>query len=143
VNCHPRVCPECGDRLIHQSKRGRDESSSAHGQHIHDDRPRTFDWMDGDGIQRKRANRMLHFIEHKFGDRPLSDSQKRIMPVLARLWQLGREDGIIHQRSGVWVVHADPPWVESKVAEVTPDGMGPASVLRGEQLASFETGEPW
>ena len=50
MKCKNYRCPECGDRLIHQEKRGMNESASALGQYIHDNYPNTFWFMDVDGM---------------------------------------------------------------------------------------------
>jgi len=57
--CPPQRCPVCEDRMIHQSNRGKDESSSAYGQHIHDDYRPMFFWADIDGIIFKRATQIM------------------------------------------------------------------------------------
>jgi len=142
--CATSNCPECGDRLIHQASRGRDESSSALGQHIHDEYPNVFDWMDIDGVIYKRSKRLLRLIEHKDPGRPLSSSQSRVLPILAMGLKSLIDDGHLHERSGVYVTWSSAPFGTASVAQVMPANpltMGSAVAMGPAEFEMFKTGE--
>src|SRR5829696_3725505 len=113
--CRPRRCPECGDLLIHQERRGEHESSSAFGQHVHDEyggrgQRRTFDFSDIDGVVYKRSEGILRIIEGKPSKGEPSSAQRRIMPLLADGVKWLMDQGRISRQSGVYVVRANPPY---------------------------------
>lgn len=142
--CSTQNCHECGDRLIHQGSRGRDESSSALGQHIHDEYPKVFDWMDIDGVIYKRSKRLLRLIEHKDPGRPLSASQTRVLPILAMGLKSLVDEGQLHERSGVYVAWTSAPFGTASVAQVMPKNpltMGSAVAMCPSDFDLFKTGE--
>lgn len=141
MSCQEHVCADCGDRLIHQTRRGHNESSSAYGQHIHDDHPNDFFWLDVDGGIYKNATRVLRFVEHKFPGGNLSKGQRTVLPLLARAVESLVVSGDVHPQSGVFVVTAEPPWGESHITRVTAStSSGVAYRVAGTALRQFETG---
>jgi len=123
--------------LIHQSKRQPNESSSAYGQHIKDDLPNSFYFADVDGVVFRLSTKILRVLEHKFPGRPMKESEYKILSIIANAL-----DGIvpartIHPDSGVFVVHAEPPWKTAMIREVR---SMESFVLSGPELASFESG---
>lgn len=142
--CATRNCPDCGDRLIHQKARTHSESSSALGQHIHDEFPKVFDWMDIDGVIYKRSTGLLRVIEHKDPGRRLSSSQSRVLPILALGIQSQIDSGLLHERSGVYVTWAMSPFGTASAAQVLPNqnlAMSPTVCMGSADFAMFKTGE--
>jgi len=135
--CGRYKCPECQDRLIHQSKRGSDESSSAFGQWIHDDLTREMFTPDIDTVVYKARTRILRVIEHKPRGMPLRRSQETVLPLLAKAIQLLAATRLVHPESGVFMVQADPPFESARVRQI--DGW-----TRNSQPQSYEiTGTKW
>jgi hypothetical protein len=102
-------CPQCGEVLIHQTNRGPDESSSSFGQFVHEKVGRVMYWSDIDGVIYKKKTKVLRIMEHKRRSESLSDGQKEILPLLAKSIQLLAATRLIHEQSGVFVVHSDHP----------------------------------
>jgi hypothetical protein len=137
--CERYACPECGDVLIHQWRRGAKESGSAIGQHIFDHYPHDFDWCDLDGVIRKSRNGILRFVEHKPVGKRLHGSQSRILPLMAVLVTEAIRQHQAHAQSGVFVVYADPPFASALVEQIG----GPFRAdLTGDELDRFLTGLP-
>ena len=132
------ICPECGDKLIHQTKRTYQESSSAYGQHIYDDYPHTFYYCDIDGAQYKNATRVLRILEHKRPGQQIKPSEKTILGLLQKGIDTLIPAGIVHPDSGVYIVRSEPPW---ETAEIQSIKTGMIYILSGESLSKFETGE--
>lgn len=135
-----RYCP-CGDRLIHQSQRGPDESSSLLGQWVHDEYPRTFDWMDIDGAAWKASLRRLVIFEHKYPGQQLRGSQRRVLPVFARLVGLGIAQGILTS-GGAVLLYGKPPFDAAHATLYRPDGTTTDRDLSRAQLDRLFTAEP-
>ena len=108
--CRKIVCPDCGDELIHQSKRRGGESSSALGQHVFDTLGKDFYFCDIDGVVYKVAHQLMRIIEHKPVGKELKGSQLHILPLLAEGVSHLISSGSLHERSGVFVVNSDPPF---------------------------------
>lgn len=139
------TCPVCGDRLIHQANRGRHESSSAYGQHIHDVYPVEFDAIDLDIVIRKSSTRIVRAIEHKPQPRPLSPAQQRVLPLIATGFDHAIVEGRLAPESGVFLVASSPPFdgalVQRVVARRWLGETAPWSAwLSGDLLRAFETG---
>lgn len=145
MTCVHRNCPDCGDRLVHQTRRGRDEASSAFAQAIHDNLPNDFFLMDADWLVYKKMTRTLRFIEHKYVNQALSPSQDAILPRLAAaLGHLRNTKDYAVEESGVYVVWSDPPFTEGLVAEYDHQGkVGPAQLFGGDRWSHFLTGRPF
>ncbi len=142
--CTSRNCPDCGDRLIHQKSRTNEESSSALGQHIHDEFPKVFDWMDIDGVIYKSSKRLMRVIEHKDPGRQLSRSQSRVLPILAMGIQSQIDAGLLHERSGVYVTWTSAPFGTASVAQVLPGehlALSPTVAMGSADFSMFKTGE--
>ena len=144
--CQQRVCPECGDHLIHQTKRGSRESSSAFGQFIRDTYPSTFDHMDIDSVIRAASVGILREIEHKFTGQQVKPSQQRILPLKAAITEESVKLGINKPGSGVFVVWADDPFESLLVCRVAPDPRAfvlvATELLTGKRRDAFCTGRP-
>lgn len=125
----PHWCAETGDQLIHLWFRGRDESSSAFGQFIHEHvtGKTTICDVDGQLVDGNKPSEMqegqihqLHFtfgdvqrlrvLEHKPPGDKLSQGQEWVVTVWRRLIYLGIQDGYISTASGVYVIEGCPPW---------------------------------
>lgn len=147
--CNDRTCATCGDRLIHQGNRRSHESSSAYGQHIHDDHPKTFHWADIDGVIYKLDTGILRVVEHKPVGGFIRDSQRAILPLLAGCVDILVDQGVLHPESGVFIVNSDPPFEAALVRRYRRDAGGnwvpgrsaDGVKLDGEQLRAFESGE--
>lgn len=122
-----KICPACGDRMIHQTKRGPDESSSAFGQFLHDRLPRQFNVVDDDadlylglyGLNaHARSTGILRKLEHKFSDQDLSRSQKEMLPLYAAMFYYGCAYRVLQPGSGVWIVTADEPFDSAMIQRV-------------------------
>lgn len=150
MGCERTDCPYCGGALIHQDKRGNGESSSAYGQHIHDDHENSFFWADVDGVIYKFATRIMRIIEHKPVDGSLSKSQRTILPLLAAALDVLVAEDVLDPDSGVFLVQSDPPYDTARVRRYRRDADGTwipgtstdAVELTGEDLRHFETGMP-
>jgi hypothetical protein len=148
MSCPTSTCA-CGDRLIHQTRRGKDESSSAYGQHVHEDHPKTFHWADVDGVLYKLDTGIMRIIEHKPIGQGISDSQRAILPLLAGCVDILVDQGVLHPESGVFIVNSDPPYEQAIIRRYrrdddgrwVPGRSGDAPKLEGEPLRAFETGE--
>lgn len=143
MRCHARTCPDCGDKLIHQRARTTKESSSALGQHIHDSYPKVFDWMDIDGVIYKKSMRLMRIVEHKEPGKSLSASQSRVLPILALGINAAIADGLLHERSGVFVTWSSAPYGTASVARVLPKQeltLGPSVAMGSAQFDEFKTG---
>lgn len=149
--CSSHNCPDCGARLIHQVSRGQNESSSAYGQHIHDDHPVDFHWADIDGVVYKLDTGIMRIIEHKPVGGALRDSQRAILPLLAGCIDILVDQDVLHPDSGVFVVNSDPPFDTALVrryrrspddGKYRPGSIRDAVRLNGIDLADFETGKP-
>lgn len=142
--CDAGTCARCGDRLIHQTRRGADESSSAYGQHIHDTYPRDFYALDADLVTFRDADGVLRVVEHKFPGQSISGGQRRVLRLLALgIAELARW-GHIRDESGAFLYTAGAPWDRAVVQRITPSTTGPALgppvELTGRQLREFNTG---
>jgi hypothetical protein len=106
-------CPKCGANL-----RDKDISHSEFGQYVHDKLPRTFYWSDTDGNSYKKATRILRVIEEKKPGQGLKKSQKCILPLFAEgidyLISLRR----VHEQSGVFIIHTEPPYDSAIVSQI-------------------------
>jgi len=150
MRCKDEFCPTCGERLIHQFGRGINESSSAYGQHIHDDYPQDFYWADIDGVIFKVDTGVLRIIEHKPAGVGLRQSQRTILPMLAAAVEFLVRDEGLHSDSGVFVVNSDHPFDTAAVRRYRRDDRGKwvpggdreAVQLNGSDLRNFETGHP-
>jgi hypothetical protein len=130
MSCPITYCPNqfCGDRLIHQGHRGKDESTSAFGQFCHDAVTGRTSFSDvdlqmisGDPAEMLESQiQQLHFtfgdiqrlrvFEHKWPGGALSTAQRWILPIWRRLIYLGIQDRHVSTASGVYVVEGEPPW---------------------------------
>jgi len=115
-----RYC-ECGDLLIHNGARGANESSSAFGQHIHDDYGKEFYWADVDGVIYKMANKIMRVIEHKPLGAPVKPSQRSILPLLAIGIDTLVKVHYLNPQSGAFIVWSAPPFGTGSVARVRAD----------------------
>lgn len=144
MTCQPRSCPDCGDRLIHQSKRGPGESSSAFGQFVHDKIGRVMYWADIDGAALRNKTKVLRIIEHKPPNGNPSESQKAILPLLAKAIQLLASTGLVHEQSGVFVVRSEHPHDKAQIWQIegwAGRGKGLRTVLSGDLFRHFIEGE--
>lgn len=151
MRCVEEFCPGCGERMIHQFGRRAHESSSAYGQHIHDDYEQDFYWADVDGVIYKVDTGILRIIEHKPAGVGLRPSQRAILPMLAAAVEILVADQGLHPDSGVFVVNSDYPFDAAGVRRYAqdvdgkwvPGGSNRQPVqLNGSDLANFETGLP-
>lgn len=129
-------CSECGDVLIHQSNRGPHESSSAFGQYVHDRLGNEMYWLDVDGVIYKKKTQILRIIEHKPHLGRPSDSQKYVLPLIAKAVQLLSATGLIHKQSGVFYVFSDHPHEVVLVEQVK--GWSLRSVMAARQMSGTE-----
>lgn len=136
--CQSYKCPECNDRLIHQTNRGPNESSSAFGQFIHDAFPNSFWWIDVDGMIYKKATRILRVIEHKPVGGQLRPSQQFLLPMIATCIRILIALRLVHEQSGVFLVRSDPPFRSGHVQQID----GPLNAHLDDELWHiFLTGE--
>lgn len=148
--CGDSNCPDCGDRLIHQTDRAMNESSSAYGQHIHDTYGNQFFWADIDGVIYKMATGIMRVVEHKPRGGTLRPSQSRILPMFAAAVDVLAVEEVINADSGVFVVNGDWPYSSATVRRFRRDQDGlwvPGRIvdgveLTGDDLVNFETGLP-
>jgi hypothetical protein len=114
------------------------QSASKIGQWLHDNEPVRFDGIDIDYVVWKSSRNCLRFVEEKIAGEQVKPSQKRILPLLARLIQLGKVAGFLSPDSGVFVLiwwqrDCDPIKDEHgnyvakvKLQHVTSAGIGPS-----------------
>jgi hypothetical protein len=143
-NCQVQYCPQCHDALIHQTKRGEDESSSAFGQFVHDTLPKVMYWSDVDGVSYKKETNALRIVEHKRRNQLLTPGQKLILPLLAKSLQLLTATRLIHEQSGVFVVHSDDPHDGALVEQIrgwTRCAVWPEREMSGQMWFDFLQGE--
>lgn len=141
---HFQTCPGCGDNLIHQSNRGKHESSSAFGQHVHNHVPDDLYYADIDGAVFKVDTRVLRIIEHKPSHGELSSGQKAILPLLGLGIRSLAANELVHPQSGVYVVHSEPPFGTASVQRYRHwRGYGdePPVEMTGERWVRFLAGE--
>ena len=120
--CKDYRCPECNDRLIHQHRRGRHESSSAFGQWVHEKVPAQMDFSDTPdwSAVRQRTDPPLYIgIEHKTLNGKVSESEQFTLPRFAKMVELATPH-IWHPESRVVVLYCDPPFDKAYMQEVTP-----------------------
>lgn len=148
MRCEPATCGACGDRLIHQSSKTSEESSSALGQHIHDNYPTTFFYADIDGAIYKKSTGILRIIEHKHHGQTIRRSQRALLPLLSVAVQGLADANLVHPESGVFAMWASSPFDVAAVHRVRPgaalkswDSSDGASMLPASLLRSFLTGE--
>lgn len=141
-HCIRRNCPECGDLLIHQSNRGHNESSSAFGQHVHDDLGKEFFFADIDGAVFKRRHKLLRVIEHKPRSGGPSKGQMSILPLLAVGVRVLTVVGTLHIESGVFIVNSDAPYESGRVIRIGRSGPQNDLEMSGDLFEAFKTGEP-
>jgi len=138
--CELVLCPDCGDRMLHLRNRGPHESSSAIGQYVHDVYPITFDAVDSDLTLSARSTRVLRHIEHKFPGQQISNSQRRVLPLIAEGITSLVARGRLHRESGVflviWEVEPETPAV---VRRVHYDHLGPEHQLAPDYFEPFFT----
>jgi hypothetical protein len=136
-------CPRTAQRLIHAVRRGQDESSSELGQHVHDNYPRTFNFLDIDAGIHKRATGVLRIVEHKLPGQTLSRSQCDVLPLLANALVLLAKSGLIEPRtSGVFQAAGFAPFAEMELRRMNALGeLSKPVVLSGRPLDLFLTGE--
>ncbi len=116
-------------------------SHSAFGQWIKDNLPNTFFWADIDGISFKRATRILRVIEEKRFGQELKDSQKKILPLLARGVDCLISSGIVHEESGVFIIHTESPYTMATVSKIYASGVeGPRFTIQRDEIKSFIAG---
>jgi len=145
MSCHNKSCADCGDRLIHLVNRGSDESSSPIGQHVHDNLPNTFFWMDSDATVYKLKTKIWRQVEHKFDGQELSKSQETMLPMMARMVQSEVKAGNLDDASGVFVLWTDQQFTAATVCRVRPTAtlaLGSAVHLDTERLSTFLSGLP-
>ena len=146
MKCRPLPhCPDCGDRTIHLTNRGIHESSSAFGQHLHDDCPATFDVGDLDAIIYKRRDRLLRIVERKKLGQGLSLSQQHIFPLLALAVDWLVRQKYLHPESGVFKVESVSPFNTGIVHRILPSLVlkyEAAQHLSGPSFYAFKTGLP-
>lgn len=145
MTCKQQICPECGDKLIHQTKRGQHESSSAFGQHIHNDYRKTFFFFDIDGVIYKLASGILRVVEHKEPGKCLSRGQTSVLPILSFAVDQAIRSGWLHPESGVFVTSSAYPFEVGDVRRVMPVlqlRLGPRRSLNRQQFNQFKTGKP-
>jgi hypothetical protein len=137
-------CGECGDRLIHQHRRGWHESSSALGQWVHDTLPSTFGWSDIDGISVRSMPNGVHrfrLFEAKRPSSGMSTSQQRILKALSALIASARDAGVIDAASGAWVLRGEPPFDAVSARTLIPSDDNPPDILTSEQLGRLISGQ--
>lgn len=133
---------ECGDQLIHASRRGMHESSSLLGQYVHDNFDRVFSWIDVDALVWKRSKRRLLIAEHKYPGQQLSSAQREVLPLLGRIVALAIEHGLIAQGEVVSVYGA-PPWQDCTVRTHPDDVTRDCSVADLLEETVRTIGQPW
>lgn len=109
-------CPHCNNEF--DMPRDPNISHSAFGQWVHDNFPNNFFWSDVDGIVFKRATRILRVMEEKRPGQTLKDSQRTILPLLARGVSRLVDLGIIHPQSGVFIIYTEPPYTTATISQV-------------------------
>lgn len=122
-------------------RKSHNESASKIGQFMHDTQPRNHDCIDVDYLVWKSERKCLRIVEEKLAGESVSDSQKRVLPMLATLVWLGTKLGVLSADSGVFVVwwwqSDDAPIRDErgdyvakvKVQQVTRKGFGQRSGL--------------
>ena len=145
MTCNYRhKCEHCGDDLIHQTNRGMNESSSAFGQHIHDNYETTFWWIDIDGIIYKKTTHIFRVIENKSRDGNLRPSQKYILPLLATIIMMLIYLNILHKESGVFLVKSDKPFDTGEIIQILPGisyHSGESIEMDKDKFDLFKSGE--
>lgn len=132
-------CPHCNAEF--DMPRDPNISHSAFGQWIKDNIPNTFFWADVDGISYKRATRILRVIEEKQPGQELKDSQKKILPLLAKGIDYLISLGIVHEQSGVFIIHTESPYITATVSQIYDSGTeGPKFTIQRDELKSFIAG---
>lgn len=133
-------------------KKTKDQSASKIGQWVHDNEPMEHDGIDIDHVVWKSARRCLRIIEEKLPGEDVRPSQQRMLPLLARLIELGKQDGILSADSGVHVLHwwqaADAPDVDAdgrlcatfKIRHVTAAGVGMAEAISADAVRELVCG---
>jgi hypothetical protein len=99
--------------------------------------------MDIDGVIFKSSRRLLRIVEHKEPGKSVSGSQRRVLPILAMGIQSAIDDGLLHNRSGVYVTWASAPYGTASVAQVMPTqsmNLGPTIAMGTAEFAQFKTG---
>jgi len=102
--------------------RNRHVSSSVFGQYVHERVRPDFDSVDIDLLNRAASTAILRFLEQKESGQNLKDSQVRCFPVIARLIELGLEQGVVAQGSGVFKID----WSDDEIMKA----------LRGKRCAT-------
>jgi hypothetical protein len=144
MRCGKHTCAQCNDKLIHLTNRGPDESSSPLGQHVHDNLPNTFYWMDSDAVVYKLRTRIWRQVEHKFHGQELSASQNSMLPYHSMMVQSQVDAGAFAEDSGVFVLWTDPQFTHGEIARVLPQptiALGSAVYLDQDRLNRFLSGE--
>lgn len=139
-----QICRECGDRMIHQHRRGWHESSSALGQWVHDQLPSTFGWSDIDGVSVRSMPNGAHrfrLFEAKRPNSGMSASQQRILQALGALIASARDAGVIDPASGAWVLRGEPPFECVTARTLIPGDDNPPDALTREQLGRLLSGQ--
>lgn len=112
MKCAERVCSNCGDALIHQSRRGAHESSSELGQFVHDNYCTSFYYMDVDALTYSFSTGILRIIEHKKPGDAVRASQRSCLPLLQESIEHLVSAGRLAQGSGAFVL-----WMNCKQPE--------------------------
>jgi hypothetical protein len=149
MSCPSATCQCCGDRLIHQSAKSHNESSSALGQYVHDNLPTHFYFADIDAAIYKNATQILRIVEHKNPGQHIRPSQKRLLPLLSVAVMGLVNAELVHPQSGVFAMWGEAPFQSAAVTQVVPrqdasTWVNPAraTTLTTTGLRRFLGGEP-
>ena len=140
-------CNDTGDRLIHQTERGPHESSSAWGQHIHDNYQRSFTFGDIDGFiyWRDAASdqRVVRIVEQKYPGQHPGYAQGSALRVLAGIVNTAIHwIPSLHPSSGVFL-YESRDFTKGRLWRLNPTkDRTPLGEISGELLERFETGKP-
>lgn len=133
-------------------KKNKDQSASKIGQFVHDHQPMQHDGIDIDYVAWKSARNCLRIIEEKLPGEDVRPSQKRMLPLLAKLIELGKEAGLLADDSGVFVLHwwqhPDAPVVDDegrlcatfKIRRVSDAGIGVAEDISPDAVCDLVCG---
>jgi len=104
---------------------------------IHDEAPHIMYLTDVDAVLFRKRSRILRILECKYRNEPVRNSQKTVLPLLAKLVRLGVEMGILSVGSGVFVTRFDDGDTSVLVEEV--DGGFKEEIPLGKFLADWAT----
>lgn len=139
--CGRTYCQYCGEELIHRDHRKFYESSSALGQILSRAGPKYIGVSDADAIIFKRTKKILRIIEQKNPDHTMGSSQKGILSLLSNIFDLAKDNGLLHKDSGVFVLLGMIQGATEGRRKCLFDGEQVLYNLHGEKIDAFQTEE--